>query len=136
MRKTLTLAFASVGAALLFATGPMSAHHAMVAEFNLAKPITMKGTLTKVEWVNPHGWIYIDSKDAGGRVESWKFETGSPFRMEKRGLKKTDFKIGNEVIISGFAAKDGTPTAAGMSITFPDREKSFPAQEATFILGR
>ena len=135
MRRT-TLAVALVGATLLFATRPGSAHHAMVVEFNLAKPITMKGTLTKVEWVNPHGWIYIDSKGPGGRVESWKFETGSPFRMEKRGLKKTDFKVGSEVIISGFASKDGTPTAAGMSITFPEREKSFPAQEATFILGR
>ena len=136
MTKRTTLAIALVGATLLFTTGPVSAHHAMVAEFNLAKPITLKGTLTKMEWVNPHGWIYIDSKGPGGRVESWKFETGSPFRMEKRGLKKTDFKIGDEVIVSGFASKDGTPTGAGMTITFPDREKSFPAGEATFVLGR
>ena len=134
--KRATLAIAFVGATLLFATWPVSAHHAMVAEFNLTKPITLKGTLTKVEWVNPHGWIYIDSKGPEGRVENWKFETGSPFRMEKRGLKKTDFKIGDEVMISGFASKDGTPTAAGMTITFPDREKSFPAREATFVLGR
>ena len=98
----------------LFTTVPASAHHAMVVEFNLAKPITLKGTLTKMEWVNPHGWIYVDSKGPGGRVESWKIETGSPFRMEKRGLKKTDFTIGDEVIVSGFASKDGTPTAAGM----------------------
>ena len=76
MNRT-TLAIALAGATLLFAAGPVSAHHAMVAEFNLAKPITLKGTLTKVEWVNPHGWIYIDSKGPGGRVESWKFETGS-----------------------------------------------------------
>lgn len=134
--KGMTLASALVCATLLFATGPVSAHHAMVAEFNLAKPITLKGTLTKIEWVNPHGWIYIDSKGAGGRVENWKFETGSPFRMEKRGLKKADFKIGGEVIVNGFASKDGTPTAAGMTITFLDREKSFPAREATFVLGR
>lgn len=136
MKKTLTMVFACVGAALLFATGPASAHHAMVVEFNLDKSITLRGTLTKLEWVNPHGWIYIDAKGPEGRVESWKFETGSLFRMEKRGLKKTDFKIGSEVIISGFAAKDGTLTGAGMTITFPDREKSFPAQEASFVLGR
>ena len=135
MKRT-TLAIALAGATLLLTTGPVSAHHAMVAEFNLAKPITLKGTLTKMEWVIPHGWIYIDSQGPGGRVESWKFETGSPFRMEKRGLKKTDFIIGDEVIVSGFAAKDGTPTAAGMTITFPNREKSFPAREATFVLGR
>jgi hypothetical protein len=92
--------------------------------------------LTKMEWVNPHGWIYVDSKGPGGRVEGCKIETGSPFRMEKRGLKKTDFKIGDEVIVSGFASKDGTPTAAGMTVTFPNREKSFPDREANFVLGR
>ena len=108
----------------------------MVAESNLSKPITVKGTLTKMEWMNPHGWIHVDVKGPDGRVESWAFETGSPFRMEKRGLKKTDFKVGNEVILSGFASKDGTRNAAGMSITFPDREASFPNREATFVLGR
>jgi hypothetical protein len=66
--------------------------------------------------------------------ESWAFETGSPFRMEKRGLKKTDFKVGSEVILSGFAAKDSSRNAAGMTITFPDREASFPDREATFLL--
>ena len=136
MKRNGTPILALVGAALLLATGPVSAHHAMVAEFSLNKPITMRGTLTKMEWVNPHGWIYIDAKGPDGRVESWKFETGSPFRMEKRGLKKTDFRVGSEVILSGFAAKDGTPTAAGMTITFLDREASFPAREATFVLGR
>ena len=136
MTTRTTLALALVGATLLSAAGPVSAHHAMVAEFNLAKPITLKGTLSKVEWVNPHGWIYLETKGPEGRTESWKIETGSPFRMEKRGLKKTDFTIGSEVIITGFASKDGTPTGAGMSITFTDREKSFPAREATFVLGR
>jgi hypothetical protein len=135
MKRRTTLAFALVGATLLFAAGPVSAHHAMVAEFNLTRPITLKGTLTKMEWVNPHGWIYVDVKGPEG-LESWKIETGSPFRMEKRGLKKIDFKIGDEVIVSGFAAKDGTQTAAGMTITFAARERSFPAQEATFVLGR
>ena len=71
-----------------------------------------------------------------GLVETWKIETGSPFRMEKRGLKKTDFRIGGEVIVNGFAAKDSSLTAAGFSITFPDREASFPAREASFVLGR
>ena len=135
MKRRTTLALALAGATLLFATGPVSAHHAMVAEFNLARPITLKGTLTRMEWVNPHGWLYVDVKGPEG-LERWKIETGSPFRMEKRGLKKIDFKIGDEVIVSGFAAKDGTPTAAGITITFAAREQSFPAQEATFVLGR
>jgi hypothetical protein len=135
MRERTTLALALFGATLLFAAGPVSAHHAMVAEFSLTRPITLKGTLTRMEWVNPHGWLYVDVKGPEG-PESWKIETGSPFRMEKRGLKKTDFRVGTEVIVSGFAAKDGTPTAAGMTVTFADREKSFPAREATFVLGR
>ena len=135
MKKRTTLAIALCGAALFFASGPVSAHHAMVAEFDLARPITLRGTLTKLEWVNPHGWIYIDAQGPEGR-ESWKIETGSPFRMERRGLKKTDFRVGGEVIVSGFAAKDGSLTAAGMTITFPDRERTFPAREATFLLGR
>ena len=136
MRKRVRVALACVGAALLLGAGPISAHHSMVAEFDLAKPITVKGTLTRMEWMNPHGWIYIDAKGADGRVENWKIEAGSPFRMTKRGLKRTDFRVGSEVIVSGFAAKDGSPTAAGLTITFPDREASFPAREATFVLGR
>ena len=135
MKKVITFALACAGA-LLVTTGPVSAHHSMVAEFNLTKPITLSGMLTKLEWVNPHGWIYVDVKNAEGLTETWKIETGSPFRMEKRGLTKADFKVGGQVIISAFASRDGSPTAAGLTITFPDREKSFPAREATFVLGR
>ena len=136
MKFKTTLTATIFCAGLLVPAGSLWAHHAMVAEFNLTKPITAKGTLTKMEWVNPHGWVHIDVKGADGRVESWAFETGSPFRMEKRGLKKTDFRVGSEVIVSGFAAKDGSRHAAGMTITFLDREASFPDREATFVLGR
>jgi hypothetical protein len=135
MRTRTTLAIALAGAALLLATGPVSAHHAMVAEFNLARPIILKGTLTRMEWVNPHGWLYVDVKGPEG-PESWKIETGSPFRMEKQGLKKTDFRIGHEVIVNGFAAKDGSLTAAGLAITFLDDDKSVPRRETSFVLGR
>jgi hypothetical protein len=121
---------------LLLAPGSISAHHSFVAEFNLAKPITVRGTLTKMEWVNPHGWIHIDAKGPDGKVASWKIETGSPLRMEKRGLKKADFKVGSDVIVSGYASRDGSLTGAGMTITFAGREASFPAGESTFILGR
>src|SRR5439155_8611072 len=136
MKMKTTLAMLFVCAAMLYPPALLWAHHAMVAEFNLSKPITVKGTLTQMEWMNPHGWIHVDVKGPDGRVESWAFETGSPFRMEKRGLKKTDFKVGSEVILSGFAAKDGKRSAAGMTITFPDREASFPDRDATFLLGR
>lgn len=136
MTKRTTMTFVCAGIALLLAAPPLSAHHAMVAEFNVSNPVTIKGTLTRMEWVNPHGWIYVDTKGADGRTQTWKFETGSPYRMEKRGLTKQDFRVGAEVIVSGFAAKDKSTSAAGMTITFLDRESSFPSQEATFILGR
>ena len=82
MKKRMRVVLACVGAALLFAPGPTSAHHSFVTEFDLAKPITVRGTITRMEWVNPHGWIYIDAKGPEGRVENWKFETGSPLLTE------------------------------------------------------
>ena len=136
MKRRTILGFVFVGVALLFASGPVSAHHSMVAEFSLNKPITLRGTLTKMEWVNPHGWIYIDVKKPDGQVENWAIEAGSPLRMEKRGLKRGDFRLGIDLIVSGYAARDGSRTAAGMTVTFPDREASFPAREASFVLGR
>ena len=136
MKHRMMVIAAFVGVALLAAVAPISAHHAMVAEFNLAKPITVKGTLARMEWVNPHGWVYVNTTNPEGLVETWKIETGSPFRMEKQGLKKTDFRIGSEVIIHGFAAKDGSLTAAGLSITLLDHDKSGPRREASFVLGR
>ena len=125
-----------VAAALLLGSGLVRAHHSMVAEFSQDKPLTLRGTLTQMEWVNPHGWIYLDVKGAGGRVENWKIETGAPARMVKRGLNKTDFKVGDELIVGAFAAKDGSKSGAGWIVTFVNREKAFPAQEATFPLGR
>jgi Family of unknown function (DUF6152) len=136
MKMTTTMTLSVICAALLFSTGSLSAHHSVVAEFNLNQPVTVTGTLTKIEWVNPHGWIHVDVKSPDGRVENWAFETGSPFRMEKRGLKKSDLQVGDKVILSGFAAKSSSRTAAGMTITFLDREGSFPSREATFVLGR
>ena len=136
MRMRTTLPIVVVGAVLLLATGPAWAHHAMIAQFALDRPVTLRGTLTKMEWVNPHGWIYLDVRGENGQVENWAIETGSPLRMERRGLKKTDFWYGVEIIVGAFAAKDGTRSAAGWIVTFPDREASVPAREASFSLGR
>lgn len=134
MRIRTTLPILVIGAALLLSTVPARAHHAMIAQFALDRPVTLRGTLTKMDWVNPHGWIYLDVKGANGQVENWAIETGSPLRMQKRGLKKADFPYGVEIIVGAFAAKDGTRTAAGWIVTFPGREAS--AQEASFSLGR
>jgi hypothetical protein len=101
----------------------------MVTEFMVDKPITLRGTLTKLEWVNPHAWIHMDVT-ADGRVESWAIETGSLLRMEKGGLKRTDLQPGSEIIVVGFASRSGARTAAGWTVTFPNRDT------ASFMLGR
>jgi hypothetical protein len=123
-----------VGAALLIAGAPVWAHHAMIAEFALNKPITLQGTVTKLEWKNPHGFIHVDVAGTSGQVDNWAVETGSVYNMTKRGLKKTDLIPGTKVIIGGWAAKDGTLNAAGWIVTFPDREGR--GRESSFSLGR
>lgn len=125
-----------LSAALALWTSPIAAHHQMVAQFSVNKPITLRGTVTKVEWVNPHGWIFLNVKDGNGRVEAWEVETGSPYSMTKRGLKPSDLLYGTEVIIGAYAARDGSKKAAGMVVTFPAKETAGDTQDATFALGR
>jgi hypothetical protein len=125
---------AFVGAALFLTTGPVLAHHSMVTQFSLEKPITLRGTVTRLMWMNPHSWIYVDVAGSEGRVENWRIETGSLPRMIRRGLKKTDFRPGTKIIVGGYAARDGQLKAAGMVVTFSDREAA--GREASFGLGR
>lgn len=129
-----TLAIALVGAGILSAP-PVRAHHSMVVQFSVNKPITLRGTISKVVWVNPHGHIYLDVKGPDGQVETWTIETGATSRMIRRGLKRSDLAYGLEVIVGGYASRDGKRTAAGMIVTFPDREAN-PDLEASFSLGR
>ncbi len=125
---------AILGATLFLAGGPAWAHHAMVAQYAMDKPITLKGTLTKLEWENPHSWIHLEVKGPEGQAEEWAVETGSPYKMEKGGLKRTDFRPGMEIIVGGFLAKDSPRKAAGMYVVFPERESK--AGPAVFALGR
>lgn len=118
MKKTLSALIAALG--LVVGAAPVYAHHAFAAEYDATKPISIRGKLTKVDWVNPHGWIHIDVVDDAGRVTSWSVETGSPNQMLRRGLRKTDFPEGIEVIVNGYRAKNGTPTINGTSVKLPD----------------
>lgn len=133
MRTKLSVTLA--GVALLLAATHVWAHHALIAEFDLNKAVALRGTLTKLEWINPHGWIYLDVKGADGRVTSWAIETGSPARMINRGLNRADFKPGMELIVLGYAARTGKNRAAGWMVTFPELEGS-PDRETSFPLGR
>jgi hypothetical protein len=123
MRAILAATIFCVGLALSAATA--LAHHSFAAEFDANAPISLTGTLTKMEWVNPHGWIYIDVKDQSGKVVNWAIEAGAPNALLRRGLRKTDFPIGSEVVVKGFKAKNGTPTANGQTVTFKDGRNFF-----------
>ena len=108
-----------------------AAHHSFAAEFDGTKPVTLKGAVTKVEWVSPHGWIHVDVKGADGKIVSWAVETGSPNALQRRGVKKSDFPIGVEVVVSGYRAKNGTPTANASTFTLPDGRELIAGSSGT-----
>jgi len=102
------LAAAIVGAVLWLAVVPAQAHHAFSAEFDANTPIKLEGTVAKMEWVNPHAWIYVDIKKADGTTEQWKIEGGTPNALFRRGFTKDSLKTGTAIVVTGYRAKDGT----------------------------
>jgi hypothetical protein len=117
---------ALVAAAVGAGTLPAQAHHAFASEYDIDKPITLKGVLTRLEWINPHGWVYVDVKDPKtGQVVNWAIEFGSPNALLRRGLRKTDFPVGSQVTVQGYLAKNGKPIANGTSVVLPDGRNFF-----------
>jgi hypothetical protein len=112
------------GLALLWAV-PAVAHHGFAAEYDKDAPITLKGTLTKMEWVNPHGWLHIDVKQPDGTVVSWAIETGAANSLLRKGLRQTDFPIGSELIVDGYRARNGKPTINGSTVKFANGRNFF-----------
>jgi hypothetical protein len=113
------------GMGLLLAAVPVRAHHAFAAEFDAKKPVKLRGTVTKMEWINPHAWIHIDVKDTDGKVTGWMVEGGTPNTLFRRGLTKDSLAVGTEIVVDGYQAKDGSNRANGRDITFPDGRKLF-----------
>jgi hypothetical protein len=103
----------------------VQAHHSFAEEFDIDKPVKLQGVLTRMDWVNPHGWIYVDVKEADGKVVNWAIEAGGPTALLRRGLRKTDFPIGTEVMVDGYRAKSGAPRANGRTVTFKDGRNFF-----------
>ena len=128
MKKTLTVLFAA--GALLLAAAPVWAHHAFAAEFDGDKPVKFKGTVTKMEWINPHAWIHIDVKADDGKVTPWMIEAAAPNALLRRGWTKKDLLAGTEIVVEGFQAKDGSNRANGSVITFTDGKKLFVGSSA------
>ena len=95
-------------------------HHSFAAEYDSNQPIRLKGTLTKTEWSNPHGWIYVDVKGDDGKITNWAVEFGSPNALLRRGLRRSDFPAGIEVTVQGSRSKSGSPTVNATSVTLPD----------------
>jgi len=104
----LKIAAVLVGVGLLLAVRPVVAHHAFAAEFDADKPVTLTGTVTKIEWTNPHTWFYIDVKDQTGKVANWGLEMGSPNGLMRNGWTRNSMKIGHEVTVEASRARDGS----------------------------
>jgi len=120
----------SVALLMLVLVVPARAHHAFAAEFDSTQPIKLQGVVTKIDWMNPHTWVYVDAKDEKGNIQHWQFETGAPNELVRRGWKRNDLKVGDTVTIDGFKAKKlvsntGVLTGNARSITLPSGLKVF-----------
>ena len=112
---------------LLSAAVPAIAHHAFSAEFDQSKPVKVSGEITKLQWVNPHAWIFIDAKGADGKVVPWRFEMGAPNALLRAGWSKSDIKVGTPVTVSGFLARAGGSVGNGFQVRLPDGRDLFAA---------
>jgi hypothetical protein len=129
MKTRLTVVAAGIG--LLLASVPAIAHHSFAAEFDSAKPVKLTGTVTKIEWMNPHAYFYIDVKSPDGKVENWGLEMGSPNGLMRQGWSRNSMKIGDEVSVEGSRAKDGSTIGNARSVTLTSGQKLFAGSSET-----
>jgi hypothetical protein len=129
MRIRLILVVA--GMALVAAAMPARAHHAFASEFDARKPVKFTATVTKMEWINPHAWMHVAVKKADGTVENWMIEAGSPNSLFRRGITKDTVKVGMQVVVDGYQARDGSRRANGRDVTLPEGRKLFLGSQGT-----
>ena len=118
-------------ALLSVANAAVIAHHSFAAEFDSNQPVQLRGTVVRVEWINPHTWIHLDVKKTDGSVERWMIEGGTPNTLLRRGLTKNSLPQGTEIMVDGYKAKNGTNRANGRDITLPDGQKFFLGSSGT-----
>ena len=110
---------------VLAATAQLFAHHSFAAEFDANKRVTLKGTVTKLEWTNPHARFYVEAKDESGKVTNWNFELGSPNVLTRQGWRRDSLKVGDTVTVEAYMAKDGSNLANARRVTLADGRKVF-----------
>ena len=118
-------------AGLLLNATLVFAHHSFAAEFDAKKPVKLRGTVTKMEWINPHAWIHVDVKGPDGKVVNWMIEAGTPNTLFRRGFTKNSLAPGTEILVDGYQSKDGSNRANGRDVTFPDGRKLFLGSSGT-----
>jgi hypothetical protein len=123
--KQLAAALGAGVMTVMMSAAPVLAHHAFSAEFDVKKPLTLKGTLVKWEMINPHSWFHIEVKDPNGEVVEWMVEGGSPNSLIRQGVTKATLQIGMELVIEGYQAKDASKTAVGRNFVLPDGKRLF-----------
>ena len=119
------VAVAVAGVALLLGTATASAHHSLSSEFDISKTVTITGTVTKMEWTNPHAWLHVEVKDEQGQVVLWNIEFGSPNSLYRRGWRRTDLPERAIVAVTGYLAKDGSKTISASDVKLPDGRTLF-----------
>ena len=118
-----------IGFSLAVASRPVAAHHSETAEYDATKPVKVTGTISKVEWLNPHVWFYVDVKDETGKVTTWGFSNAPPGALMRRGIMKDALKVGAAVTVEGVRARDGSNNASGRRVTYADGTNAFTATE-------
>ncbi len=127
-KKIATVAGLALGSLV---SAQSNAHHAFGAEFDADAPLTLRGSVTRIEWVNPHAWFHIEVTNAEGEKEAWRIEGGTPNTLLRRGINKRSIAIGTEIVVEGYQAKDRTNSANGLNITLANGKKMFMGSSGT-----
>ena len=125
------LGFLTAAMLLVALAVPAGAHHSFAAEFDSTKPVTLRGVVTRMEWINPHSWIHLDVKNPDGTVSKWMIEGGTPNTLLRRGFTKDSLKSGTEITVEGYRAKNGALRANGADLILPDGRRLFLGSSGT-----